>query len=98
MSSTTATLRNIPNALAVFFDIVLRSKPICLGYLILAFVSTTIAIALESNHYIGRGVLYWIIGIAQVSSFTVCFLAPWVTYQIKLVLLIMIAFVLFQWW
>ncbi|PKM18036.1 MAG: hypothetical protein CVV11_18235 [Gammaproteobacteria bacterium HGW-Gammaproteobacteria-15] len=98
MSSPTIKVRKIPKAMAVFFDILLCSRPVFLGYQILALTVFLVAIALENNNYIGRAVLYWIVGTSMLFSYTWLVLAPWVNSQTKLILMLVLIVVLFKWW
>lgn len=97
MTSSTIKVRNLPKAIAVFFDIVLCSRPIFLGYQILVLTVVFVAIALESNNYIGRVALYWIVGISMLFSYIWLALAPWVNNQIRLILMLVLTVVLFIW-
>ncbi|WP_213997660.1 hypothetical protein [Arsukibacterium sp.] len=98
MTSSTIKVRNIPKATAVFFDIVLRSKPIFLGYQILILAVVLAAITLESNNYIGRIALYWVVGISLTTSYLFLALAPWVNNQFRWILVLILTVVLFKWW
>jgi hypothetical protein len=98
MSSSTIKVRKIPRAIAVFFDIVLCSKPVFLGYQKLALTVVLVAIVLENNNYIGRVALYWIVGTSMLFSYTWLVLAPWVNSQTRLILMLVLIVVLFKWW
>jgi hypothetical protein len=98
MTSSTIKVRNIPKAVGVFFELVLCSKPVFLGYQILALTVLLIASALESNNYIGRVAMYWIIGIPMLFSYIWLALAPWVSNQIRLASMLILTIMLFQWW
>ncbi|SNY49299.1 hypothetical protein SAMN06297280_1328 [Arsukibacterium tuosuense] len=98
MTSSTIRVRNIPKATAVFFDIVLRSKPVFLGYQILILAIVLAAIALESNNYISRLALYWVVGTSLTTSYVFLALAPWVNNQFRLILVLVLTVVLFTWW
>jgi hypothetical protein len=98
MNSSIIQVKNIPKGIGAFLYIAIRSKPIFLAYHLALLIIFFLVIALENNNIIGQTVVIWVSGITLLSSLVFLSVAPWISNQFRVIMLLVITYWLYQWW